>query len=54
MGQKKLQWKKKFINVTVNLGEVNVLETITEKQWKKLKAILYKSKLEFMNDKKTI
>lgn len=40
--------------VTVNLGEVNVLESITEKQREKLKAILFKSKLELMDDKKAI
>ncbi len=31
-----------------------MLETITEKQREKLKAILFKSKLEFMDDKKAI
>lgn len=40
--------------VTVNLGEVNVLENITNKQREKLKFILLKSKLELMDDKKAI
>lgn len=40
--------------VTINLGEVNVLETITPKQRQQLKAILVKSKLELMDDKKAI
>jgi AraC-like DNA-binding protein len=40
--------------VTVNLGEVNVLENITARQREKLKAILLKSKLELMDDKKAI
>jgi YesN/AraC family two-component response regulator len=39
---------------TINLGEVNVLETITLKQRQQLKAILFKSKLELMDDKKAI
>lgn len=40
--------------VTLNLGEVDVFESITEKQREKLKAILLKSKLELMDDKKAI
>lgn len=40
--------------VTVNLGEVNVFENITDNQRIKLKAILLKSKLELMDDKKSI
>lgn len=40
--------------VTVNLGEVNVLETITENQREKLKVLLLQSKLELMDDKKAI
>lgn len=40
--------------VTVNLGEVNVLENITIDQREQLKAILFKSKLELMDDKKAI
>ena len=40
--------------LTVNLGEVNVLETITEKQREKLKDLLLESKLELMEDKKAI
>jgi len=40
--------------VTVNLGEVNVLENITDSQREKLKVILLKSKLELMDDKKAI
>ncbi len=40
--------------VTINLGEVNVLEPITLKQREQLKAILLKSKLELMDDKKAI
>ena len=40
--------------VTVNLGEVNVLENITDNQREKLKVILLKSKLELMDDKKAI
>jgi AraC-like DNA-binding protein len=40
--------------VTVNLGEVNVLEDITGKQREKLKAILLKSGLQLMDDKKAI
>ena len=40
--------------VTVNLGEVEVLEKMTDKQREKLKAILLKSKLELMDDKKAI
>ena len=40
--------------VTVNLGEVDVFENITDKQREKLKAILLNSKLELMDDKKSI
>jgi AraC-like DNA-binding protein len=40
--------------VTINLGEVDVLENITDKQREKLKTILLKSKLELMDDKKAI
>jgi len=40
--------------VTVNLGEVNVQDNITNKQRDKLKAILLKSGLELMDDKKAI
>ncbi len=40
--------------VTVNLGEVEVLEKMTDKQREKLKVILLKSKLELMDDKKAI
>ena len=40
--------------VTINLGEVNVLEKITDNQREKLRAILFKSKLELMDDKKAI
>ena len=40
--------------VTVNLGEVEVLEKMTDKQREKLKAILLKAKLELMDDKKAI
>jgi len=40
--------------VTINLGEVEVLEKMTDKQREKLKAILLKSKLELMDDKKAI
>lgn len=40
--------------VTVNLGEVNVLEDITDKQREKLKIILLKSGLQLMEDKKAI
>ncbi|MEO8772038.1 MAG: AraC family transcriptional regulator [Ferruginibacter sp.] len=40
--------------VTINLGEVNVLEKITAVQREKLKEILLKSKLELMDDKKAI
>lgn len=40
--------------VTVNLGEVNVLENITDNQREKLRAIIFKSKLELMDDKKAI
>ena len=39
---------------TINLGEVSVLENITAKQRQQLKVILYKSKLELMDDKKAI
>ncbi len=40
--------------LTVNLGEVDVFENITDKQREKLKAILLNSKLELMDDKKSI
>lgn len=40
--------------VTINLGEVNVLEAITLKQREQLRDILFKSKLELMDDKKAI
>ena len=40
--------------VTVNLGEVDVFENITDKQREKLKAVLLNSKLELMDDKKSI
>lgn len=40
--------------VTVNLGEVNVLEEITPKQRENLKVILLRSKLELIDDKKAI
>lgn len=40
--------------VTVNLGEVNVLEKITQQQREQLKTILLKSKLELMDDKRAI
>jgi len=40
--------------VTINLGEVNVLDTITPNQRELLKNILIKSKLELMDDKKAI
>lgn len=39
---------------TINLGEVSVLENITAIQRQQLKVILYKSKLELMDDKKAI
>jgi len=40
--------------VTINLGEVYVLDTITPNQRELLKNILIKSKLELMDDKKAI
>jgi AraC-like DNA-binding protein len=40
--------------VTVNLGEVDVLEPMTDKQREKLKELLFKAKLELMEDKKAI
>lgn len=40
--------------VSIELGEVNVLESITDEQRAQLKAILIKSKLELMDDKKAI
>ncbi|WPV70507.1 MULTISPECIES: AraC family transcriptional regulator [unclassified Chitinophaga] len=40
--------------VTVNLGEVNVLEEITPKQRDKLRVILLRSKLELIDDKRAI
>lgn len=40
--------------VSVNLGEINTQEDITDKQREKLKAILLKSGLELMDDKKAI
>ena len=40
--------------ISVNLGEINVEDNITEKQRGKLKAILLKSGLELMDDKKAI
>ena len=40
--------------LTLNLGEVDVFENITDKQREKLKAILLNSKLELMDDKKAI
>ena len=39
---------------TVNLGEINVEEDITDKQREKLKAMLLKSGLELMDDKRAI
>ena len=36
--------------VTINLGEVNVLENITPHQREQLRALLFKSKLELMNE----
>jgi YesN/AraC family two-component response regulator len=39
---------------TINLGEVEVLEEMTEVQLEQLKVILFKSKLELMDDKKAI
>ena len=47
--------KKLDINyVTVNLGEVKLLEKLTQKQREELKIILFHSKLELMDDKKAI
>jgi YesN/AraC family two-component response regulator len=40
--------------VTVNLGEVDVLEEMSDAQREKLKVILLRSKLELMDDKKAI
>ena len=40
--------------VTVNLGEVDVLEDISAEQREKLRDILRRSKLELMDDKKAI
>jgi AraC-like DNA-binding protein len=40
--------------VSVNLGEINVEDDITDKQREKLKNILLKSGLELMDDKKAI
>ncbi|CAN5639974.1 hypothetical protein BH11BAC3_BH11BAC3_24200 [soil metagenome] len=40
--------------ITINLGEVKVLDNITPKQREQLKSILLKSKLELMDDKKAI
>jgi AraC-like DNA-binding protein len=40
--------------LTVNLGEVNVLDPITAKQREKLRLILLKAGLELMEDKKAI
>ena len=40
--------------VTINLGEVKVLEQLTPKQREQLKVILFSSKLELMDDKKAI
>lgn len=40
--------------VSVNLGEVNLLEDISDRQREKLKNILLKSGLELMDDKKAI
>jgi len=40
--------------VSVNLGEINTQEDITDKQREKLKSILLKSGLELMDDKKAI
>jgi YesN/AraC family two-component response regulator len=40
--------------VAVNLGEVEVLEDMTVVQREQLQAILFKSKLELMDDKKAI
>lgn len=40
--------------VTINLGEVNLLEPISPEQREQLKVILFKSKLELMDDKKAI
>ena len=40
--------------VTLNLGEINVLDSITLSQREQLKDLLLKSKLELMDDKKAI
>ena len=40
--------------VTINLGEVKVLEPISAKQREQLKSLLFKSRLELMDDKKAI
>lgn len=40
--------------VTINLGEVIVSEKLTPNQREQLKAMLFKSKLELMDDKKAI
>jgi YesN/AraC family two-component response regulator len=40
--------------VSVNLGEVELLETITDNQRERLKTILLKSKLELMDNKRAI
>jgi len=40
--------------ISVNLGEINTQEDVTDKQREKLKAILLKSGLELMDDKKAI
>lgn len=40
--------------ITINLGEVKVLEQPTLKQREQLKTILFNSKLELMDDKKAI
>jgi AraC-like DNA-binding protein len=40
--------------VSVNLGEINIEDDITDKQREKLKVILLKSGLELMDDKKAI
>ena len=40
--------------VTINLGEVKVLEPISAKQREQLKSLLFKSRLELMDDKRAI
>ena len=55
----KMEVKKAFKKlglhyVNVNLGEVDVFENMTDEQRVKLKALLLKSKLELMDDKKAI